>query len=74
MKMQKALTQAQLAKRWHCSIRNVFRDIKKYQLVPFDYMGKTPLFSPLDVERMERRRIESKNARHGWGAAIRRAA
>ncbi len=73
MKMQNAITQAQLAKRWHCSPRNVFRKVKKYNLVPFDYIGKTPLYSPADVARMEKRRTEALNRHHGYQAERRAA-
>ena len=61
-KARSRLTQKELAFRWHCSLRTVRREIRRWKLWPVDFIGATPVFEQADVERMEARRKDARTA------------
>ena len=64
--MKQLLTQKELAYRWGVCRRTVQREVRRFELVPADFIGQQPLFARAAVERLERLR---RLLRSGNGAA-----
>jgi hypothetical protein len=60
------LTKKELAVRWSCSTRTVERDVKRFGLVPADFIGHQPVFETAAIERMELRRKEHRMRQGGY--------
>jgi hypothetical protein len=72
--MLNELTHADLASRWGCSDRQVFRDVKRYGLKEARWQGAVKIYLLPDVLAMELVRAEAKSAaQHRTGAKIRKA-
>jgi hypothetical protein len=56
MSTTKRLTKKELAARWGKTTRTVERDVRKFGLLPADFIGIQPVFDEKSVERMEERR------------------
>ena len=60
------LAKKDLAVRWDCSVRTVEREVKKYGLIPADFIGQQPVWDEASVARMEERRKAAKMAKAGY--------
>jgi hypothetical protein len=60
------LTKKEIAGRWNCSTRTVERDVKRFGLVPADFIGHQPVFDLPALERMETRRRDYKMKKAGY--------
>jgi hypothetical protein len=52
----KLLTQKDLMSKWGCTVRTIQRTRKEFGLLPVDFYGVNPLFTPEDVARVEEMR------------------
>ena len=60
------LTKKELAGRWQCSTRTVERDVKRFGLVPADFIGHQPVFDLPSIDRMEKRRRDYRMEKSGY--------
>lgn len=60
------LTKKDLVARWDRTKRTVERDIKRFGLMPADFIGIQPVFDEEAVKRMERRRLEDRCKQRGY--------
>lgn len=62
-------TQKELMARWHCSLRTVQREIRRWGLPAADYIGMQPIFTTADVQGLEERRKAGRDAQRGFTPA-----
>jgi len=59
------LTYKALCERWDTSLVTVRKEVRRWRLSAVHFIGRSPLFHPKDVEKMEARRLRSRSKEIG---------